>query len=137
HLLLHGDPLTALELDDVLHGDDALEDAVLHVHGGDPALEVGLHLVLVAGVGVHDVPRAGTVVGALDRSLLLVVVGQALVEDDHVGRGRVFEGRGHSQDVDVGRTVGGRVVAQPLAGVAQGRRGQDVGDEVVGVSHRS
>ena len=38
-----------------------LEDAVLHVHRGDAALEVGLHLVLVAGVGVHDVPvsRAG------------------------------------------------------------------------------
>ena len=63
-LFLDGDLLAALELDDVLHRDDHLVDAVLHVHRGDPALEVRLHLVLVAGVGVHDEPAARAVVGA-------------------------------------------------------------------------
>ena len=67
--LLRDDLLLAvLELDDVLHGDDDLEDALLHVHGGDAALEVGLHLVLVAGVAVDHEPVAGPVVGALRRA---------------------------------------------------------------------
>ena len=67
--LLRDDLLLAvLELDDVFHGDDDLEDALLHVHGGDAALEVGLHLVLVAGVAVDDEPLARPVVGALGRS---------------------------------------------------------------------
>ena len=77
HLAAHHDPLAVLELDDVLGGDDDLEDPVLHVHGGDAVLEVRLHLVLVAGVGVHDVPLAGTVVRALDRDDLVVVVALA------------------------------------------------------------
>src|SRR5690242_21148655 len=47
HLLGDQHLLAGLELDDVLHGDDDLEDPVLHVHRGDAALEVGLHLVLV------------------------------------------------------------------------------------------
>ena len=33
-----------------------LEDVVLHVQGLDAGLEVGLDAVLVAGVGVDDVP---------------------------------------------------------------------------------
>ena len=65
-LLLDDDPLAALELDDILDRDDDLVDALLHVHGLDSALEVRLHLVLVAGVGVHDEPLAGPVEGALD-----------------------------------------------------------------------
>ena len=73
-LLLDDDLLAVLELDDVLHGDDDLEDPVLHVHRDDPALEVGLHLVLVAGVGVHHEPPAGPVVGALDDDGELVVL---------------------------------------------------------------
>src|SRR3954462_1455016 len=54
------DDLALALLDDrlVLGGDLDLEDVVLHVERGDPGLEVGLHLVLVAGVGVHDVPVA-------------------------------------------------------------------------------
>ena len=37
HLLLDDDLLAALELDDVFHGDDDLEDPLLHVHRGDAA----------------------------------------------------------------------------------------------------
>ena len=44
---------------DLCGGHLDLEDVVLHVQGLDAALEVGLHLVLVAGVGVHHVPVAG------------------------------------------------------------------------------
>ena len=58
-LLLHDDLAAVLELDDVFHRDDDLEDAVLDVHRAHAAREVRLHLVLVAGVGVHDVPAAG------------------------------------------------------------------------------
>ena len=39
------------------------EDLVLHLHGVDPGLEIGLHLVLVARVRVDDVPVAGTAEG--------------------------------------------------------------------------
>ena len=39
-------------------GHDHLVDEVLHVQRGDPVLEVGLHPVLHAGVGVHDEPVA-------------------------------------------------------------------------------
>src|SRR5205807_5318906 len=70
--LLHHLLLAALELDHVLDGDDDLEDLVLHVHGADPGVEVGLHLVLVAGIGVHDVPVTRTLGG---RDELLLVVG--------------------------------------------------------------
>src|SRR5581483_3176117 len=63
--LLRDDRLPAgLELDDVLHGDDDLEDPLLHVHRADPAGQVRLHLVLVAGVGVDDEPLPGPVVRA-------------------------------------------------------------------------
>src|SRR5688500_11676766 len=73
HLLRDDDLLAVLELDDVLDRDDDLEDPVLHVHGGDPALEVGLHLVLVAGVRVNHEPLARTVVRALDEDDVFVV----------------------------------------------------------------
>src|SRR5215212_3156153 len=56
--------LAALDLHDVFHGDHDLEDPLLHVHRGDAALEVGLDLVLVAGVGVDDVPVPQAVGGA-------------------------------------------------------------------------
>src|SRR5579862_2204933 len=49
-LPLDGDLLPAFELDDLFHRDDHLVDAVLHIHRGDPAFEVRLHLVLVSGV---------------------------------------------------------------------------------------
>src|SRR6266511_4309261 len=56
--------LAALDLHDVFHGDDDLEDLLLHVHRGDAALEVGLDLVLVARVGVDHVPVPKAVAGA-------------------------------------------------------------------------
>src|SRR5580658_8400872 len=70
-LLRDRDLLAALELDDVLHRDDDLEDPVLHVAGGDDVGEVGADLVLVARVGVDHVPTAGAVVGARDVGVLL------------------------------------------------------------------
>ena len=58
HLLLDDDLLAALELDDVLHRDDDLVDALLHVHGRGAGLEVLLDLLLVARLRVDDVPAA-------------------------------------------------------------------------------
>src|SRR4029453_7693359 len=66
-LLLHDLLAAALELDQILYGDDDLVAPPLPVHRGDAGLEVGLHLLLVARLGVDHVPLAGTVVGALDR----------------------------------------------------------------------
>src|SRR5262245_2341189 len=63
-LLLDDDLAPVLELDDVLHRDDDLEDAVLDRHRTDAARQVRLHLVLVSGIRVHDIPTARTVVGA-------------------------------------------------------------------------
>ena len=57
-LALHLLALAVLDLDDLFGRHLDLEDVVLHVERRDAALEVGLHLVLVAGVGVHDVPVA-------------------------------------------------------------------------------
>ena len=58
HLALDLLALAVLDLGDLFGRHLDLEDVVLHVQGLDAALEVGLHLVLVAGVGVHDVPVA-------------------------------------------------------------------------------
>src|SRR6476620_4963692 len=83
HLLLHHELAAVLELDDVFHRDDDLEDALLDVHRADAACEVLLHLVLVAGVGVHHEPATGPVVGArlgLD-DLVVVLVQVADLED--------------------------------------------------------
>src|SRR5262245_18358830 len=56
HPLLGLDLLAVLRLDELLgRHDDATEPGLL-VHGDDPVLEVGLHLVLVPGVGVYHVP---------------------------------------------------------------------------------
>ena len=88
HLLLDDDLLAVLELDDVLHRDDDLVDALLHVHRGDAGLEVLLDLLLVARLGVDHEPAARAVVGALDgrgRGLLEQVV---LVERLGVGDAR-------------------------------------------------
>ena len=84
HLLLDDDLLAVLELDDVLHRDDDLVDALLHVHGGDAGLEVLLDLLLVARLRVHDVPLAGPVVRALDgrRSSSALVLVEQLVGVD-------------------------------------------------------
>jgi len=72
-LLLDDDLLAVLELGDVLHRDDDLVDPVLHAHRHRPAVQVRLHLVLIAGVGVHHVPASRLVVGADDEGLLVVV----------------------------------------------------------------
>src|SRR6266702_5057379 len=58
HLLLDLLPLAALDLGHLVHRDLDLEDVVLHVERLDPALQVGLHPVLVTRVGVHHVPVA-------------------------------------------------------------------------------
>ena len=55
HALLRG----ATVFHDVLIRDLDGEDVVFHVLRGDALLEVCLHLALVAGVGVDDVPVAG------------------------------------------------------------------------------
>src|SRR3954452_2469601 len=106
-LLLDDDLLAVLELDDVFHRDDDLVDALLHVHGRDACLEVLLDLLLVARLGVHHIPAAGTVVRALDRRTgllveqvvgvdhlvlgdLVVGIGLHLVVDEHRGRALVF-----------------------------------------------
>src|SRR3972149_1030619 len=39
-------------------GDDYVEDEVLRIHGPDTVLQIGAGLILVAGVGVNDVPGA-------------------------------------------------------------------------------
>src|SRR5439155_7392720 len=56
HLLLHRKTLAVLDLDLLLGRHEDLEDLVLHVQRGDAVLEVRLDLVLVAGIGVDDVP---------------------------------------------------------------------------------
>jgi hypothetical protein len=48
--------LTVLRLHHLLGRDDHPAETGLLVHGDDPVLEIGLDLVLVAGIGVDDVP---------------------------------------------------------------------------------
>jgi hypothetical protein len=62
---LHLLALAVLDLGDLFGRNLDLEDELLHVQVLDPGLEVGLDLVLVAGVGVHDVPLAGRVLQGL------------------------------------------------------------------------
>ena len=57
-LALHLAALSAANLQFFLRGDDDVEDAVRDVHRFNTALEVLVHLVLVTGVGVEDVPGA-------------------------------------------------------------------------------
>jgi cytochrome c5 len=57
----HRAPLAVLDLDLVLGGDDHLEDLGAQVHRLDALLERCLHLVLIPGVGLHDVPGAAIV----------------------------------------------------------------------------
>src|SRR6266511_3627600 len=64
-----------------------LEDLLLHVHGRDAALEVGLDLVLVARVGVDDVPVAGAelLAGGLLRNDVGIGLGGHGTPDDSEG----------------------------------------------------
>src|SRR4051812_41410527 len=69
-LLLNRMALALADLDLVLHRHEDLEDPVVHAHGLDTVLEVGLDLVLVARVGVDDVPALlGRLAGLRRRSL--------------------------------------------------------------------
>src|SRR3989442_7980136 len=56
HALLGLDLLAFLRLDDLFGRDDHPAKLRRLVHGHDPVLEIGLHLVLVPGVRVDDVP---------------------------------------------------------------------------------
>ena len=56
HALLDLHLLAVLGLDHLLGRDDDATEPRLLVHRDDPVLEVGLHLVLVPGVGVDHVP---------------------------------------------------------------------------------
>jgi hypothetical protein len=67
--------LAVLDLRDLLGGDHDLVDVVLHVEADDAVLEVRLHPVLHAGVGVHDEPLAGLGPQLATERLQRVVVG--------------------------------------------------------------
>ena len=70
--------LPVLDLGDLLGGDHDLVDVVLHVQRGGAVLEVGLHPVLHAGVGVDHEPVAG--LGAQRLAELLERVDGGLVD---------------------------------------------------------
>jgi hypothetical protein len=56
-LLAHDvDLAPGLEFHDLFHGNDDVEDLVFEMHRLDPRLEIGLHLVLIPRVGMHDEP---------------------------------------------------------------------------------
>src|SRR6266496_570464 len=101
HLALDLLALAVLDLDDVDGRHLDLEDVLLHVQALDAALQVGLHLVLVAGVGVHHVPvaerRAQLAAQRLDR--ILVLVGRGVLRRGVVGRfGRHLQSFGDLSD---------------------------------------
>src|SRR3954465_4098900 len=100
HLAVDLRTLAVLDLGDLLGGHLDLIDVVLDVQRLDACLEVGLHLVLVAGVGVHDVPVAGSppqrLAKRLDRVVVLLHGGRVDVR----ARGRVGP-RGGRQAVRV------------------------------------
>jgi hypothetical protein len=98
HLLLDDLLLAALDLHDVLHGDVDVEDLVLHLHRLDARLEVRLHLVLVAGVGVDHVPLARPPHGIEGRW------GDALLRGGREGLGRPLAVQRH--DPESGLRVG-------------------------------
>src|SRR5207248_1189692 len=50
-------------------------DLLLHLHRADPGVEVGLHLVLVAGVGVDHVPVPRSFEGRTGPGLFLNLLG--------------------------------------------------------------
>src|SRR3954452_14187045 len=56
HALLGLDLLPVLRLDHLLGGDDDAAEPLALAHRLDPVLEIGLHLVLVPGIRVDDIP---------------------------------------------------------------------------------
>ena len=125
----HPDPadqlaLAVLDLGDLFHRDLDLEDVVLHVQGGDAGLEVGLHAVLVARVGVDDVPvaeLAGEVV--LERLDRVDGLEQVAVL---VGRQRRPRPRRRRRGL-VGRRPRRRAASSAVCGLGLGARRHDVG----------
>ena len=55
-LALHDLLAPALHLDIVIHRNDDIENRVLKPHGTNLALKIRLHLVLVSGIGMDDIP---------------------------------------------------------------------------------
>ena len=125
-LLLDDDLLAVLELDDVLHRDDDLEDPLLHVHRRDAALEVLLHLLLVARLVCTTYQRPGRSNG-LGRSTARVDLFD--VEQLGVGveldLGRSAFGRRRRRRPRRRRRLVGRVVDRRRAS-ARGRRSTSV-----------
>src|SRR4051812_318779 len=123
---VHELALAVLDLDDVLHRDLHLEDRVLLAERALALLDVLLHALLEAGVGVDDVPLAR--LGAELLAERLVGVDRGLV----IGLGLL----GHALAVVAQVLVGGehlvRALGQPLLGLAVGRldRRVRVGDVV-------
>src|SRR5262249_29646701 len=78
-LALDGLPLAVLDLGVLLGRHLDLEDVLLHVEVVDPGLEVGLDLVLVAGVRVHHVPVARLLAELLPHLLQRVYLGRRLL----------------------------------------------------------
>src|SRR6188472_3456235 len=68
HLAVHRLALAIADLDLLLHRHEDLEDLVFHAHRLDAVLEVRLHLVLVARVGVDHVPLLRGALGKLGRA---------------------------------------------------------------------
>src|SRR4051812_12217185 len=117
--------LAVLDLGDLLGGHLDLVDVVLDVQGLDPRLEVGLHLVLVAGVGVDDVPVAGRdpqgLLHGLDR--VLVVLDRGDVRGG-VGLGERIAGeRVRVALLDLGGRVGDLVARCEVGVVVDGQIG--------------
>nr|AHE14892.1 hypothetical protein asmbl_13 [uncultured bacterium] len=115
-------PLAVLDLGDLLGGHLDLEDVVLHVQRLDAGLEVGLHLVLVARVGVDDVPVAELLAerGAEGLARVLVRLGRGL---ERLGDQRVVVGGRRGQGV--------AHQAVPAAGLDRGGQVGDAGGGVL------
>src|SRR5215218_2775934 len=112
--------LAVLDLGDLLGGHLDLIDVVLDVQRLDARLEVGLHLVLVARIGVDDVPVSGGDPQRLAQRLDRVVV---LLLGGHVGGGSGGDQRvGHQAlgvaALDLGGDVGDLGVRVEVSGVA-------------------
>ena len=134
HLLLGGDLLARLDLDHVFHGNDRLVDVAFHGHGLAPGLDVLLHLVLVARLGVDHVPLSRHVVRADGFALVLgLLVDQRLgVDDLGVRLGQVGAGLGQ-RGFGLGQV--GVIQADIVVGFGRGPRpgGQQGGGSFGGV----
>ncbi len=134
-------PLAVLDLDHVLHGDLHLVDALLHVHGDAAVLDVRLHALLEARVGVHDVPLAGLdaqlalelVVGVDLGGLLLGVLGGILFG---LVLGRLGGGLGLLGGVDVEGVLDDRVGLGVGGGLERVEQVGEVGLVLVHDVHR-